>query len=132
MKVKLFEHRHRDAILLMVLCTVFTSLGEILWKYGVVRIDLSDWITLFNLPFVMGFVSYGIGAILILLAFQRGELSILYPIVATSYVWVSVISPLLFPTDVMNIWKWMGVLLILASVSVLGWKGHVPEVEKSG
>jgi undecaprenyl phosphate-alpha-L-ara4N flippase subunit ArnE len=128
----LFQQQHRNAILLMILCTIFTSLGEILWKFGVNKIEMSAWITFFNLPFVMGFVSYGIGAILILLAFQRGELSILYPIIATSYVWVSLISPWLFPTDSMNIWKWAGVLIILASVSVLGWKGHIPGAVKNG
>lgn len=128
----LFQQQHRNAILLMILCTIFTSLGEILWKFGVNKIEMSAWITFFNLPFVMGFVSYGIGAILILLAFQRGELSILYPIIATSYVWVSLISPWLFPTDSMNIWKWVGVLIILASVSILGWKGHIPGAVKNG
>mgnify|MGYP001561734834 CR=1 FL=1 len=131
MKSKLFQQEYGYAILLMILCTIFTSLGQILWKYGVIKIDLADWLTVFNLPFVMGFLSYGIGAILILLAFKRGELSILYPIVATSYVWVSVVSPWLFPTDVMNGWKWAGVFIVLVSVSVLGWKGHVPEKVKT-
>jgi uncharacterized membrane protein len=113
----------RNAILLMVLCTLFTSVGQILWKFGVARIDTAVLLTWFNLPFLLGFVSYGFGAILLILAFKRGELSIIYPIIATSYVWVSLISPYLFPTDSMNPFKWTGVLLILFSVSILGWGG---------
>jgi drug/metabolite transporter (DMT)-like permease len=108
------------AIVLMVLCTIFTSTGQILWKLGVMNVSFDNLITFFNLPFVLGFVSYGIGFVLMLLAFRSGELSILYPIVATSYVWVSLISPWLFPSDFMNLWKWIGVTVILVSVSLLG------------
>ena len=108
------------AIVLMVLCTIFTSAGQILWKLGVMNVNLDNLISLFNLPFILGFVSYGFGFVLMLLAFRYGELSILYPIVATSYVWVSLISPWLFPGDFMNIWKWVGVTVILVSVSLLG------------
>lgn len=110
----------RKAILLMILCTLFTSLGQLLWKAGVARIQPAIWITFLNLPFVLGFVSYGLGAILMLIAFKSGELSVLYPIIATSYVWVSIASLFLFPEDVMNSWKWVGIFTILVSVSILG------------
>ena len=108
------------AVLLMVLCTIFTSTGQILWKLGVAKITVTSVITYLNLPFILGFVSYGLGALLLILALRMGELTILYPIVATSYVWISIISPFFFPTDGMNIWKWAGVVIILLSVSILG------------
>lgn len=111
----------KRAMILMVLCTLFTSLGQILWKLGVNQIDFSKVVTYFNIPFLLGFVAYSLGAVLMIIAFRRGELSVLYPIVATSYVWVSLISPRLFPTDFMNAWKWAGVMVILLSVSILGW-----------
>ncbi len=111
----------KKAIIIMVFCTIFTSLGQIFWKLGVGNLRLSNLLTFLNPFFLLGFVSYGTGAILMILAFRRGELSVLYPIVATSYVWVSLISPYLFPDDFMNAWKWAGVLMILVSVSVLGW-----------
>ncbi len=120
------------AIVLMVICTIFTSTGQILWKYGINRIDLNFLITIFNLPFILGFVFYGFGFLLMLLAFKQGELSILFPIVATSYVWVSLLSSWLFPEDVMNIWKWGGVIFILFSVSLLGLASEKKEVVASG
>ena len=55
------------------------------------------------------------GALAVVLL-KKGELSVLYPIVATSYVWVSILAPFFFPTESMNSWKWMGVLLILFSI----------------
>ncbi|MBU0459586.1 MAG: hypothetical protein KKH52_02120 [Nanoarchaeota archaeon] len=111
----------KKAIILMIVCTLFTSLGQILWKLGLVEINFKMPLSIFNLPFMLGFVAYGVGTILMLLAFRRGELSILYPIAATSYVWVSLISPVLFPHDFMNVWKWSGVVVILISVSLLGY-----------
>src|SRR3989344_369118 len=101
------------AVAVMLLCTVFTSLGQLLWKVGVERIDLSSLLTFFNLPFLLGFVLYLVSAGLMFYAFSKGELSVLYPIVATSYVWVSLLSPFLFADDSMNWFKWAGVIVIL-------------------
>lgn len=120
-KIELKTGTSKKAIILMIFCTIFTSLGQILWKFGVARIDFSIPLTIINLPFISGFVSYGLGALLMLMAFESGELSVLYPIVAASYIWVSLISPILFPIDSMNFLKWLGVTLILISVSLLGY-----------
>lgn len=116
----MITYTQRRAILMMIACTIFTSAGQLLWKHGVQRIQLNNLLTFFNAPIVLGFLSYGVGALLMLLAFQRGELSVLFPVIATSYVWVSLLSPRFFLTDFMNGWKWAGVLTILVSVSLLG------------
>ena len=109
------------ALLLMVFCTLFVSTGQILWKWGVETLSLTNPLTLLNLPFIFGTLSYGVASILLLMAFRKGELSVLFPTIATSYVWVSLASPLFIPNDFMNPWKWAGIILIVASVSLLGW-----------
>src|SRR3989344_4863380 len=111
----------RAGFLLMIACTIFTSTGQLLWKAGALKISFSSPLTFFNLPFIAGCVLYVVGSLLLILALKRGELSVLYPIIATSYVWVSILAPFFFPTEVMNAWKWAGVLLILFSISLLGW-----------
>jgi uncharacterized membrane protein len=113
----------KNAVYLMIFCTFFTSLGQVLWKLGVNKIDLSQYLTILNLPFIFGFVSYGIGWIFLMFAFKKGELSVLYPIIATSYIWVSLVSPWLFPADSMSILKWVGVTIILFGVSMIGFGG---------
>lgn len=118
------------AIALMIFCTIFTSGGQLFWKTGVGRIDFSNLITLFNWPFILGFFAYGTGALLMILAFRFGELSVLYPIVASSYVWVSLASLWFFPDDRFNVWKLVGVVVILISVSLLGWGSTRKSVEK--
>jgi multidrug transporter EmrE-like cation transporter len=116
-------NKTHQAVLLMIVCTIFTSVGQILLKFGVDIFDKNHVLSLFNVPLILGFFAYVIGAMLMLAAFRVGELSVIYPIIATSYVWVSLISPLLFP-DVMNVWKWLGVLTILLSVTILGFSGR--------
>lgn len=111
----------RSGFLLMIACTIFTSAGQLLWKAGSLRISFSNLLTFFNLPFLLGCVLYVIGSLLMILALKKGELSVLYPVVATSYVWVSLLAPVFFPGDSLNGWKLAGVLVILASISLLGW-----------
>lgn len=112
---------NKKAIYLALLCTLFTSAGQLMWKMGVGKLSLTNLLTFLNLPFILGFVCYGAGAALMLMALKKGELSLVYPLIATSYVWVGLISPYLFPTDVMNIWKFAGIAVILISVCLLGW-----------
>ena len=53
------------------------------------------------------------------LALRDGELSIVYPVIALTYVWVSLLSVLVFH-EPMNIFKAVGIAVIVAGVAVLG------------
>ena len=58
-------------------------------------------------------------------ALKHGEVSMLYPIIATSYIWVSIGSSIFF-NEIINIWKWAGVFLIVVGVIVISY-GSKPE-----
>jgi len=45
-----------------------------------------------NLPLLSGLVLYGLSTVLLVLALKDGELSLLYPVIALTYVWVTVLS----------------------------------------
>ena len=109
------------AIALMILCTIFTSAGQILYKFGAENLSFNLSSIIFNIPLIAGVFSYGIGLLFLIIAFKGGELSVLYPIVATSYVWVSIASPIFFETDYMTTNKWIGVIIIIVGVSLIGW-----------
>ncbi len=102
----------RRAIVFILFCTLFTSLGQLLWKLGIAEIEY--------VPLFLGFVSYGMGVVLMVAAFREGEVSVLYPLIALSYVFVSILSPLLFADEHMNLFKWSGVGIILVSLGILG------------
>jgi len=45
-----------------------------------------------NVPAGGGYSLYGLSTILLVLALRDGELSILYPVISLTYVWVTVLS----------------------------------------
>jgi drug/metabolite transporter (DMT)-like permease len=72
-----------------------------------------------NLPLMGGFCLYGLSALLLVLALKDGELSLLYPVIALTYVWVAILSFFLIHEQI-NAWKWLGIGLIVVGVGVLG------------
>lgn len=61
---------------------------------------------------------YGISAILFIVALKHGNLSVLYPVIATSYVWVTLISFRVLHEPV-SIAKFLGIALILCGVMLI-------------
>ena len=103
------------AITLMIFCTVVTSSAQIIYKYGLNQeLLMTKAIWIFG-----GLCLYGIGAGMLIIALKGGDLSILYPIIATSYVWVT-IAAFFFFQEPLNFWKWMGVSSIILGVSLIG------------
>jgi len=102
------------AIFLMVLCTLFTSLAQVFYKLGALR--LPEIFT--NYPIFIGLILYGIGAVIFITALKLDEVTILYPIIATSYIWVSFLSWGIFSESI-NIFKWIGIAFIIAGISTI-------------
>jgi len=72
-----------------------------------------------NLPLLCGLALYGLSTVLLVLALKDGELSLLYPVIALTYVWVTVLS-LVILHDKPNPYKLAGIAVIVIGVSVLG------------
>lgn len=112
------------AIALVILCTAFTSFAQILYKYGANR--LPELIT--NVPLIAGLFLYGIGAVMLIVSFKGGDVSVLYPIIATSYIWVSLLSNYYFGEQ-LNIYKWIGIALIIAGISLISYAGKKDAIQ---
>ena len=108
------------AIVLVLLSTVFTSSGQIFLKKGSNQLVLSILGILKNNPLILGCFFYGIGAVMLIISLKYGELSVLYPLYALNFIWVSILSPRVFPSDSMNLVKWGGVVLVIIGVSLIG------------
>lgn len=75
-----------------------------------------------DLPLLAGYTLYGINTMLLMLALRDGELSLLYPVIALTYVWVTILSHFIFH-DIVNITKLVGIVIIMAAVAILGRAG---------
>lgn len=112
------------AIAVIFICTIFTSTAQILFKYASFDLSFNIISLLMNYYLVAGLLIYALAAMLLLVALKHGELSVIYPLIATSYIWVSLLSPMFFPTDYMNAVKWFGVFFILTGVIFVGKGGR--------
>jgi len=104
------------SILLVLFTTLLTSSAQILYKLGSNTLTFSFAGILKNYYFIFGLILYTIGGILIIISFRGGEVSVLYPIIAMSYIWVSFMSQV-YLEETMNIFKWIGVLAIILGIT---------------
>jgi len=107
------------AALLVLFTTLLTSSAQILWKKGSASLafDISGIIS--NYYLVGGLILYAVGGVLIIISFRGGEVSALYPLLATSYIWVSFLS-VWFLGEAMNNFKWLGIMLIVVGIASIG------------
>lgn len=109
-------------------CTLIGAAAQVLLKLGANHLThaglLATFWSIFTVPTVfVGYCLYGIFAILMVYALRHGELSILYPVIALTFVWVSILSAVIFH-EAMNSMKVAGIAVIVAGVAVLGWGGR--------
>jgi len=107
------------AFSLMVLCTLLTSTAQIFYKKGAADLSFNIASLATNYNLIAGMIIYIVGAFLMITAFRGGEVTVLYPIIATSYVWVS-ISSIFFLGESMNLLKWLGIITIIAGIILVG------------
>jgi len=110
---------HLWAIWLVILGTLIGSFGPILLKKAAHRLKLNIKSIITDKYLIGGVVLYGLATIVFIPALKGGELSVLYPFVALSYVWVSLLS-VRFLNEKMNALKWIGILLIILGVTFIG------------
>ena len=114
------------AIILILFTTLLTSAAQLLYKFGASGFNLSFAGIFYNKFFILGTLIYFIAGALAFLSFRNGEVTVIYPILATSYVWVAIFSVYLLGEKV-NLFKIMGILTIVGGVSLIGYSRNKTE-----
>ena len=99
--------------------TLLTSTAQIFWKFGVEKLEFNLLSIITNVEILTGIALYVVGGILLIISLRGGEVSVLYPIIAMSYIWVSILS-VYFLNEVMNLFKWLGVAAIIVGIVMIG------------
>ena len=95
---------------------VIGAFGALFLKLASGKVSMKK---LLNKELIWGIFLYGIGSVFFIVALKYGELSVLYPFVATTYIWVALLS-IKYLKEKMNWLKWMGIALIIIGVSLIG------------
>jgi drug/metabolite transporter (DMT)-like permease len=115
----------RRSVFLIILFTFFAATAQVLWKYATIALGEHPplLVVVTNVNLIAGLVIYGLGAMVMIVALQHGELSVLYPLISLNYVWVAIVAVALFDEH-MNLLKLSGMIVIMAGVAVLGRGAH--------
>jgi len=108
------------AVGIILFSTLLTSTAQLFYKFASSKLSLNILELITNYELIAGMILYAIGGVLLIISFRGGEVSVLYPIFATSYIWVSFLS-IYFLGEAMNIFKWLGIFIIIAGIAFIGY-----------
>ncbi len=111
-------------MLLVFCCTLLGAGAQVLIKIGANALPNPSVRQMITSPWLLsGYSLYGLSTVLLVLALKHGQLSLLYPVISLTYVWVTILSVTVFGEE-LNVYKLGGILLIVVGVGVLGLNGR--------
>jgi multidrug transporter EmrE-like cation transporter len=115
-----FRFSHRQSLALVFFCTFIGAAAQVLIKTGAGGLESrSVWEMVTNIPLLSGYALYGVYTALFSLALRDSELSLLYPIISLTFVWVALLSVSVFHEQ-MTFHKIVGIGIICSGVALLG------------
>jgi len=116
---------HWWGITLVAISSLIAGLGPTFLKRGSDNFDLKDLFKLKlkklvkNKNLVKGTLLYFLATLFFVPGLRGGEISILYPVASSTYIWVCIFSNIILKEKI-NITKAFGIALIILGISLLG------------
>ncbi|VVB50993.1 4-amino-4-deoxy-L-arabinose-phosphoundecaprenol flippase subunit ArnE [uncultured archaeon] len=108
---------------LILVASVFAAYGALSLKRGSEALKKGFISLIRDGNFLVGVLFYGVSTVFYLSGLRFGDLSMLYPVSSTSYIWVSFLS-VRHLNEKMNNYKWAAIVFILLGVSLIGLSGR--------
>lgn len=102
--------KNRKGILLMLISSICVCIGQLLWK-----ISNTNGLTFL----LVGFIFYGLGALIMIIAYKFGSLSVLQPMLSLNYIF-SVILAKTVLNESITLMKVIGVIIVMIGVLLIG------------
>lgn len=100
---------NRKGILLMLVSSICACVGQLMWKLSAEQ---------GLIIMLLGFCFYGAGALVMIIAYKYGKLSVLQPMLSLNYVLSIVLGAIVLKEQV-TILKCIGVLIIISGVVMI-------------
>ena len=104
------------AIAVVLSAAVLGAIGQLNFKLGSDSMKFKIYEIIKNKYLIIGVLLYGISTVMFIVSLKGGELSVLYPLIATSYIWATILAKKVLNENI-NIYKSSGVLLIIVGVA---------------
>lgn len=105
----------------MLICSLLASVAQLFYKAGAQRLDWEIYSLILNWPLALGLTLYAIALAFMLVSYRHGELTLLYPLFSTTYIWVALFAALIYPDEVLSLKHVLGVASILLGTTTIGW-----------
>lgn len=93
----------------MLISSICVCVGQLLWKLSAER-------GIFSM--LLGFLFYGFGALVMIIAYKFGKLSVLQPMLSLNYVLSIVLAAIVLKENI-SLLKCIGVLIIISGVVMI-------------
>ena len=107
------------SIIAVVFAALIGAFGAMYLKKGASRLNFNIRILIKNKNFLIGCSLYFISTLIFIPALRFNEVSVLYPFVATNYIWVILLSKKYLNEEI-DSFKWLGILFIVLGVFFVG------------
>lgn len=105
--------------ILMVVLTFAMATAQYLLKVGMTNFAFTLQGTILNYKLIIGLGIYGVLAILFMRIIKNIPLSVAYPVMGLSFVWVALLS-INFLGETVAISQWIGMATVLVGVGLIG------------
>lgn len=116
------------ALILVAINTLLTAFASFQFKLGMNKFQFSFIGMITNYNLISGLLIYAIAMLILLFALRSGELSVLYPIIALTYVW-SLALAAIYLGEAISYLKIAGVVSILFGVWAIGKGSHIKQTK---
>lgn len=107
-------------IFVVVLMSFLGACGQLFFKKASDTLSFEIWSLIGNKWLIMGLLFYGVATIGYVISLKYGDLSVLYPIISLSYVFVLIFS-WKFLGESLNVLKVLGSFGIILSVGLINY-----------
>ena len=102
--------KNKLGITFMIVSSICVCIGQLFWKLSTLGSTMY---------LLLGFLLYGIGAVIMIVAYKFGSLSVLQPMLSLNYV-ITIILGKLVLGEIISVYKLLGVTIIIISVILIG------------
>ena len=103
---------------LVIFCSILGGIAQIMLKLGMDKFELNLFSMLYNWQLLIGVFLYGLSFILYNFALKHGDLTLLYPLISFSYIFVIILGAIILK-EPFTIKKLIGSMLIVLGVFVI-------------
>jgi len=94
------------------------AVAQIFFKMASEKVEWVKLQTILNRELIIAFLLYGLASLLFVHALKFGRVTVIYPVISTSYIWVMILGSKVLGEKV-DLKSWLGAIMIILGVYLI-------------